>query len=116
MPFAGTYTLQGKNAILERYRAVPQLDEALEYYKNHVDANSKGFLLNSFDSFDLKTSEASSVYIPIDYEEKISYVESILIKHRYEFEEDPDVKLEQVLPLLDKAYSRFEQKRKEINF
>lgn len=116
MPFAGTYTLQGKNAILERHRAVPQLDEALEYYKNHVNANSKGFLLNSFDSFDLKTSEASSVYTPIDYEEKISYVESILIKHRYEFEDDPDVKLEQVLSLLDKAYSRFEQKRKEINF
>ena len=30
--------------------------------------------------------------------------------------DDSDVKLEQVLSLLDKAYSRFEQKRKEINF
>ena len=114
MPFAGTYTLKGKRAVLERYRVVPELQEALEYYeKNYGDG---GFLLNSEQSFDLYTNKTSSEYVPINYEEKIKFVEENLINFKYDYENDEEPTLEEILKLIPNAYNRYEQKRKEINF
>ena len=114
MPFAGTYTLRGKKAYLEKFRVVPELQEALNYYKENYGAG--GLLLNSFQSFDLETKKSTAPYKPIDYDKKIKYVEEVLSQYKYEYENDPEVTLEQFLELLPQAYSRYEQKRKEIKF
>lgn len=114
MPFAGTYTLKGKRANLERYRVVPELQDALKFYQDNYDGH--GFLLNSEQSFDLETQEASAKYVPTNYEEKIKYVEEVLSKFKYEYEDDPSPSLQEILDLIPKCFERYEDKRKEIKF
>tara|TARA_R100000664_G_C2758838_1_gene148067 strand:+ start:4939 stop:6267 length:1329 start_codon:yes stop_codon:yes gene_type:complete len=114
MPFAGTYTLRGKKAYLEKFKVVPELQEALDYYEENYGEG--GLLLNSFQSFDLETKKSTAPYKPIDYEKKIKYVEEVLSQYKYEYENDPEVTLEQFTELLPNAYSRYEQKREEIKF
>ena len=114
MPFAGTYTLRGKNAHLEKFRVVPELQDALSFYQeNHEGV---GVLLNSFEWYDLNTNQTSKEYTPIDYDEKLKYVEEVLSKHKYEYEHDDSPTLDQFLQLLPKAYDRYNDKRNEINF
>ena len=114
MPFAGTYTLRGKNAHLEKFRVVPELQDALSFYQENY--KGIGVLLNSFEWYDLNTSEVSKEYTPINYDEKLKYVEEVLSKHRYEYENDKDPTLDEFLELLPKAYESYEKKRNEINF
>jgi UDP-MurNAc hydroxylase len=114
MPFAGTYTLRGKYAHLEKFRVVPELQDALKFYQQNYNGN--GILLNSFESYDLGEDVASSDYVPVQYEEKLRYVEEVLSKHKYEYEMDSEPTLEEILSLLPRAYERFNDKRKEIKF
>jgi|TARA_R110000744_G_scaffold158591_2_gene274548 UDP-MurNAc hydroxylase len=114
MPFAGTYTLRGKAAFLEKFRVVPELQDALSYYQDNY--KGKGILLNSFEWYDLNKDISSKKYIPIDYNKKIKYVEEVLSKHKYEYEYDKEPTLTQFLELLPQAYQRYNDKRKEINF
>ncbi len=116
MPFAGTYTLRGKYAHLEKYKVVPELQEALTYYQENINTDSKGILLNSWEHFDMQSETASKEYEPINYEEKIRYTEEVLSKYKYEYESDPEPSLQQFLELIDKAYNRYEAKRNELNF
>tara|TARA_B100000287_G_scaffold429849_2_gene483943 strand:+ start:1162 stop:2496 length:1335 start_codon:yes stop_codon:yes gene_type:complete len=115
MPFAGTYILGGKYAKLERFKVVPTLDEALDFYKNKCD-DSFGFLLNPLSHFDLKTNKTSSEYIPIDREEQIRYCEEVLIHDKYDYEHDDEPKVNQIMELIPEAYKRYDQKRKELSF
>ena len=45
-----------------------------------------------------------------------NYVENVLSKAQYEYEKDPEPSLNQIVELLPKAYERYNNKRKEINF
>jgi UDP-MurNAc hydroxylase len=114
MPFAGTYTLRGKNAHLERFRVVPELQDALAYYQENY--GGRGVLLNSFEWYDLDSDSVSNEYVPIDYDEKIRYVEEVLSKFKYEYEDDSEPKLQQFLELIPDAYKRYNSKREEIRF
>lgn len=115
MPFAGTYVLKGKMAKLERYRAVPELQDALKFFEDNY-SSGEGFLLDSNGSFDLNTKEITLKYTPIDREEKLKYVEEVLSKAKYGYEYDEEVLLEDILELIPKCYERYESKRKEIKF
>jgi len=116
MPFAGTYTLRGKFAHLEKFRVVPELQDALEYYDSKVGDKSKGVLLNSYEWFDLETGKVSKEYEPVNYDEKIRYVEEVLSKYKYDYEQDDEPSLSDFLDLLGKSYERYNTKRKELNF
>ena len=115
MPFAGTYTLAGRLAKLERFRVVPRLEEALEFYENNYDS-SKGLLLDPYAYFDLDTGEQSSEYTSIDWEKHLKYCEEVLINRKYDFDDDPQPTLEQILELVPKAYERYDNKRKQLSF
>ena len=115
MPFAGTYTLSGRLAKLERFRVVPRLEEALDFYNDNYK-DSYGFLLNSFDEFDLEIGKTTTDYIPNDWEKHIKYCEEVLIHNKYEFDDDIQPTLEQILELLPKAYERYDNKRKQLLF
>ena len=73
-------------------------------------------MLNSFESYDLETKKPTAPYVPIDCKEKNKYIEEVLSQHEYEYERDPDVTLEHFEELLASAYSRYDQKRKQIDF
>lgn len=114
MPFAGTYTLAGKASRLEKFKGVHTLEYALKYYKNLY--NSNGFLLNSWETFDIKTKTQSKPYIETDYSKRDEYIENVLSKVVYTYETNPEPTLVQILELIPGAFSRFDKKRKELNF
>tara|TARA_Y100001938_G_scaffold119717_1_gene165986 strand:- start:1248 stop:2585 length:1338 start_codon:yes stop_codon:yes gene_type:complete len=116
MPFAGTYTLRGKYAYLEKFKGVPELQDALSHYKQNTPSNIKGVLLNSFEWYDLNTGEVSKEYTPVNYNEKMKYIEEVLSKFKYDYEFDPEPTLDQFLEILPKAYERYNNKIKELHF
>ena len=119
MPFAGTYNLSGYLSKLNDNRGVPELEEAVSYFKNSdlIDqCNTSPVILNTYEYFDIATENYSKKYIPLDLEEKRSYVNNILSKIKFDFEEDDEPTIDDIIDLVPAAYKRFEQKRKEINF
>jgi UDP-MurNAc hydroxylase len=115
MPFAGTYTLRGKLAYLERYKVVPELSEALSHYQENYPY-SNGFLLNSCEYFDLETGQVSNKYKATSFEERINYAENVLSQHKYEYEYDDQVTVQAFKDILGECYTRFDNKRKEFKF
>tara|TARA_B100001109_G_scaffold125771_1_gene102374 strand:- start:174 stop:1508 length:1335 start_codon:yes stop_codon:yes gene_type:complete len=114
MPFAGTYALAGKLNKLNKYRGVPEIKDALEFYKSKIDF-SYGFLLNSFESFDIKKNKFSSTFKSLSTKEKKSYNEKISnLKLDYEYEKFPEAR--EIEELVPKAFERFIKKKEEINF
>lgn len=119
MPFAGTYNLSGNLSKLNDNRGVPELEEAVSYFKNSnlIDqSNTSPVTLNTYEYFDIATERYSRKYIPINLEEKRSYVNNVLSKIKFDFEEDEEPTLDEIIDLIPAAYDRFEQKRREINF
>lgn len=118
MPFAGTYTLGGRLYNLDERKAVPEITFARDYLTNSdiIKADSKCVLLNTHSYFDLKTKKASKDYIPIDPKEKKIYMQKVLSKLKLDYEHDKKPKIQEIYDLISPAYSRMEEKRKEINF
>jgi len=118
MPFAGRYILGGKNWKLNSQRAVPELDDAANYFqtsKNIDQKNTKCILLNQKSSFNISTNEKSEAYVPININDKFNYIENVLSKIKYDFEEI-ETSGEEILKLVPKCYQKFEFKRKSLGF
>lgn len=115
MPFAGTYTLNGKHATLDKFRVVPELQDALSYFK-HNDCPGRGVLLNPWEHFELTTGLVSAEYEPVDLVVKQKYIEETLVHYKYTYEDDEPVVLSQITELIPAAYEGFERKRKEMRF
>lgn len=119
MPFAGRYVLAGKNWELNSQRAVPELEEAYDYFissKNTDQSLSKCIILNSKSSFDITAGKASDSYERVNQEEKSRYMENVLAQIKYDFEYEKEPETGELLPLIQKCYERFENKRKELGF
>jgi UDP-MurNAc hydroxylase len=119
MPFAGTYTLSGFLSNLQYKRGVPELEEALKFFKKSKLINqkkSKSVALNTYEYFDLELKKSSNEYIPFDENKKIKYIKNILSKKKFDYEYDSEVDLDDMYKLIPNAYNRMESKRKEINF
>ena len=119
MPFAGTYTLSGFLSNLQYKRGVPELEEALKFFKNSKSINqkkSKSVALNTYEYFDLESKKSSNEYIPFDENKKIKYIKNILSKKKFDYEYDSEVDLDDIDKLIPDAYNRMDSKRKEINF
>tara|TARA_Y100000590_G_scaffold122654_1_gene140480 strand:+ start:21 stop:1148 length:1128 start_codon:yes stop_codon:yes gene_type:complete len=118
MPFAGTYTLGGNLYNLDERKAVPDITYAKEYLMNSqvINSNSKCILLNTNSYFDLTTKKESKKYIPVDLNEKKIYMEEVLSKIKFDYEYDEKPTIGQIKELIEPAYLRMEEKRKEISF
>ena len=115
VPYAGTYTLCGSLSRLEKFKGVPELPDALDYYKKNYKYG-KGSLLNSKEYFDLNTKEVSKEYVHCDIDKRDDYIENILSKELYDYQYDTSVTFGQILELLPKSYKRYDDKRKELKF
>lgn len=90
LPFAGRYTLSGKNVVLNKYRGEPELEDAFEWLSANVSEKYHGVLLNNDNWFDLDTQRQSKEYTPINRDDKKKYTESVLAlkKFPYEYEKN----------------------------
>ena len=120
LPFAGRYVLAGKKSILNKHRAVGELEEAYEYFVNSPEINQSEHqcvILNSKSSFDIDLGLSSAEYTPINIKKKEEYIENVLKKRNYDYEEDKNsIKSDEVENLISRSFNRFEKKRKEIGF
>ena len=119
LPFAGKYVLAGEKSILNSQRATVELEDAYEYFTKHSTINQKEnkcIILNSNSSLDLDKKQISESYTPIDKNKKQNYIENILSKRKYDFEDDKEPIIDEILALIPKCFDRFEKKRIELGF
>ena len=117
MPFAGKYTLAGKNHILNENRGEPDLDFAVEYLTNNIGKKeNKCVVLNSKESFDISSGKSSNDYIKINQNEKKQYIKNVLSKLEYNYESEPFPELNSFLKLLPPCYDRFNNLRQKIGY
>ena len=119
LPFAGRYILAGKKSILNSQRAISELEDTYEYFTKNSKINQQEnqcVILNSKSSFDLDTKQISEAYIPIDNNEKQNYVDNVLSKRKYDFEDDKEPEINQILEIIPSCYNRYEKRRNELGF
>ncbi len=116
IPFAGTYVLGGRLSRLQNLRGVPEVEDAAEYFTSKISPNQKIILVNSYEYFDLESKSLSNPYMPIDKQKKQAYIDEVLSEKQFDFEQDEMPANEEIVSLMEMAYIRFENKRKEINF
>jgi UDP-MurNAc hydroxylase len=117
IPFAGKYTLCGKNTILNQYRGEPELEDAYEYLSKIIQQeNSQGIMLNNDSYLDVDSGKTSQEYIPINKDEKKKYLNDVLSlkKFPYEYESFPSVS--EISKLIQNAYENFERTRNKIGW
>ena len=82
MPFAGRYTLTGKNSKLNRFRGEPELEVAYEYLtRNLISQKSKCIVLNHDCYFDISLGTQSQPFIPVNFHEKNEHVKKSFFKN-----------------------------------
>jgi len=119
MPFAGQYTLAGKNYKLNDFRGLPELDEAFDYFNSssNIDhSKSKCIILNTQCSFDITTGKASQPYKRIDFKAKKEYVQNVLSKVKYDYENEKVPSFEELSGLISKSFKRLDAKRRQTVF
>ena len=119
MPFAGKYTIAGKFSTLNSQKGAYELEDAYDYFlsnNNYNEQINKCIILNSGSTFDISTGNSSQDYKRINFDEKNEYIQNFLSKKKYDYEFDDEPNLEYVVSQISKSYTRFEAKRKELNF
>jgi len=117
MPFAGRYTLTGKNVHLNKYRGEPELEHAYDYLiKNIPNEKSKCIILNHDCSFDISTKIKSQEFIPVNFDEKNTFVDTVFSKKIFEYENEATPTEQSLTDLLPICYENFEKARKSINW
>ena len=115
IPFAGRYTLCGKNAVLNPYRGEPELEDAHEWLRNNVDQEKHcGIILNNDCWFDIDAGLANKNYVPINKNEKKNYVNDILSRKKMPYENERMPIIAEILELVPKAYENFNKIREKI--
>ena len=115
IPFAGRYTLCGKNAVLNPYRGEPELEDAHEWLRNNVDQEKHcGIILNNDCWFDIDAGLANKNYVPINKDEKKNYVNDILSRKNMPYENESMPIIAEILELVPKAYENFNKIREKI--
>lgn len=113
MPFAGTYTLSGKNFSLNKNRGLATRQESFEYFKKHKVVPSEGIFLNTYESFDFdKNKITKSTNNGIEKISKSRIDELKNVKFDYERQEYPSQ--ETIMSLIKESSKRFHLKRNEL--
>jgi len=119
MPFAGGYTLAGRNYKLNDFKAVPELEEAFDFFNSSskIDhSKSECIILNPQGSFDITTGKVSESYRQIDLKAKNEYVQKVLSKVKYNYENEKEPTFEELSGLISKSCQRLEARRRQIGY
>jgi UDP-MurNAc hydroxylase len=116
LPFAGRYTLAGKNYVLNQYRGEPELEDAFEWMRKNIPQRYHGILLNNDCWFDLDTKTSNKDYSPINRQDKKEFIEKVLAHKKFSYEYEPKPAAEQIIKMIPKAYENFEKIRKKIQW
>jgi len=116
IPFAGRYTLCGRNTSLNQYRGEPELEDAFEWLISHISSKYLGVILNNDCWLDLDTGKTNKNFTPIDKAQKKKYIEEILVNKKFPYEQDVMPTTSDIYDLIPKAYENFEKIREKIGW
>lgn len=116
LPFAGRYTLSGKNYTLNQYRGEPELEDAFEWMKKNIPEKYRGLLLNNDCWFDLDTETSNKEYTPINRQDKKEFTDKVLSQKKFPYEYESKPTVSQIWEKIPKAYENFEKIRKKIQW
>lgn len=116
IPFAGRYTLAGKNYQLNKYRGEPELEVAFDWFARNGPQKSKAVLLNYDSYLDLDTGKTSEQYTRIDDAEKERYCNERLASVKFDYEKEPVPSADDIYELIPQSYERFDRERNKIGF
>ena len=116
LPFAGRYTLSGKNHTLNQYRGEPELEDAFEWMKKNIPLKYHGLLLNNDCWFDLDTETSNKEYTPINKQDKKEFIDKVLSQKKFPYEYESKPTAGQIWEKIPKAYENFEKIRKKIQW
>lgn len=117
IPFAGRYTLCGKNTVLNQYRGEPELEDAFEWLCSNVPSEKyRGIIMDNDCWLDIDTGKTNKNYVPIDKIEKQKYINDVLSKKKLPYEHESMPSSSEILDLIPKSYENFEKIRKKINW
>ncbi|MGI0093843.1 MAG: MBL fold metallo-hydrolase, partial [Nitrosotalea sp.] len=116
IPFAGRYTLSGKNFNLNQFRGEPELEDAFDWLNENILEKYKGVLLNYDSHLDLDTGKTSEDYRRINKEEKLKYCKDNLVGVKFDYEVGSIPTADELYQLIPKAYDRFETERQKMGF
>ncbi|PIR89063.1 MAG: hypothetical protein COU07_03160 [Candidatus Harrisonbacteria bacterium CG10_big_fil_rev_8_21_14_0_10_40_38] len=85
MPFAGEFVLGGKGWRKNRFLGTTTPENAGQFAKIH---GLSPLLLNEGMSFDLESGKTIGTYVPVDTFVRDRYIEEVISKERYPFEDD----------------------------
>ena len=116
IPFAGRYTLCGKNTKLNQFRGEPELEDAFEWLISHTSSKYRGVILNNDCWLDIDIGKTNKNYTIIDKAHKKKYLEEILINKKFPYEQDIMPTASEIFGLIPKAYENFEKIRHKIGW
>ena len=116
LPFAGRYTLSGKNTELNKFRGEPELEDAFEWLNENLETSSEGILLNNNSYFDIVFEKCSEQYNPINKNQKNEYVKQFLLNKKFPYEDEPICSFDDIIKLSKNAYKNFEKIRHKIKW
>ena len=119
LPFAGTYTLNGKLAALQELRGVPNIDEAYDFINRKIKEDDElGFIksikVNPDNVFDLE-KKSLSPYVKFDELEHKNYISKSLSSNKLSYETNESVNFNEIFDLAKLAHKRYLNKLKEFN-
>ena len=103
LPFAGTYTLNGKLAALQELRGVPNIDEAYDFINRKIKEDDElGFIksikVNPDNVFDLE-KKSLSPYVKFDELEHKNYISKSLSSNKLSYETNESVNFNEIFDL-----------------
>lgn len=116
IPFAGRYTLSGRNFDLNEFRGEPELEIAFDWLNKNISEKYKGTLLNYNSYLDLDTGKTSDSYNRIDKEKKLEYCRDKLANVKFDYETGLTPTADELYQLIPKAYDKFETERQKMGF
>ena len=120
LPFAGTYTLNGKLSKLQNFRGVPSIDEAYNYIDKKIkeDVNLKfikSLKINPDNTFDLKKNKLELPYVEFNKLKQQKYILKKLSKNKLSYEKKEKIKFNEIFDLARLAHKRYLNKLKDFN-
>jgi len=121
MPFAGFYLLAGKLSPLNNKKVNSCPYEAKQYFEENYPyslKDNKCVVLNRGEFFDIETGTQSKEYTHYSYDEKQKYINNVLSKVKFDYEQDPipNSPIVEIESLLPECYDRMEGHRGRLNY
>lgn len=115
LPFAGAYVLGGKLSHKNRYLGTMTWDKCIEMLnkKNSIQG-TEYIALREQDIFDLDTGMSNKEYIPIDENEIKNYIQNVLAKIKYPYENDSIPNIEKLIKDLVLSSSKMYERLNRI--